>query len=123
MSGHPLSFYLKIAAAGFLVPPSPPPAHFPTFPLPFRAFTSRRARRSIPSREFCNVAKELADGYVLVVVQVGGAMEGFMLKTGFYNIVTRLEAEKIEENLEQREEFLRKLQEQYQQQQASKAQK
>eukprot|EP00873_Tetraselmis_striata_P033327 jgi/Tetstr1/453591/TSEL_003985.t1 len=51
---------------------------------------------------------------------VGGAMELFMLKTGFYDIVTRLEGEKLDESKEQREEFLRKLQSQYEQQRAAR---
>ncbi|KAI8462240.1 MAG: hypothetical protein J3K34DRAFT_476422 [Monoraphidium minutum] len=34
---------------------------------------------------------------------VGGCMELFMLKTGFYNIVTQTEAERWEANREERE--------------------
>ncbi|KAK9808934.1 hypothetical protein WJX72_006590 [[Myrmecia] bisecta] len=39
----------------------------------------------------------------------GGCMELFMIKTGFYDKVTQLEAERLEETREQREEFQRTL--------------
>lgn len=41
----------------------------------------------------------------LVSLAVGAAMEGFMIKTGFYDKVTALEAERMEDNRVQREEF------------------
>ncbi|PNW86498.1 hypothetical protein CHLRE_02g089000v5 [Chlamydomonas reinhardtii] len=42
---------------------------------------------------------------------IGGCMEGFMYATGFYDIVTKKEAEKYVESLEERQELLRKLRE------------
>lgn len=40
---------------------------------------------------------------------IGAAIEGFMIYTGFYEIVTRLEAERMEDNIE----FYRKQQKMY----------
>ncbi|KAK9834203.1 hypothetical protein WJX81_007847 [Elliptochloris bilobata] len=39
----------------------------------------------------------------------GGAMELFMIKTGFYDKVTQIEAERLEETREEREAFRRML--------------
>jgi len=51
---------------------------------------------------------------------VGAAIELFMIKTGFYNIVTRLESERLEENVHEREQFLRNLENFYKEQKESK---
>eukprot|EP00884_Botryococcus_braunii_P017917 jgi/Botrbrau1/4809/Bobra.0325s0029.1 len=40
---------------------------------------------------------------------LGAAMELFMIKTGFYDTVTRLEAERLEQSREDREKFKRML--------------
>ncbi|CAK0736527.1 hypothetical protein CVIRNUC_000760 [Coccomyxa viridis] len=47
---------------------------------------------------------------------VGGCMEGFMIRTGFYDKVTHIEAERLEESREEREAFKRMLREEVERQ-------
>ncbi|CAL5218623.1 g324 [Coccomyxa viridis] len=47
---------------------------------------------------------------------VGGCMEGFMIKTGFYDKVTVLEAQRLDDSREDREAFKRMLREEVERQ-------
>ncbi|BDA44132.1 hypothetical protein COCOBI_05-3160 [Coccomyxa sp. Obi] len=47
---------------------------------------------------------------------VGAGMEGFMIRTGFYDKVTEIEAQRLEETREEREAFKRMLREEIERQ-------
>eukprot|EP00192_Tetraselmis_astigmatica_P023068 CAMPEP_0117675556 /NCGR_PEP_ID=MMETSP0804-20121206/15673_1 /TAXON_ID=1074897 /ORGANISM="Tetraselmis astigmatica, Strain CCMP880" /LENGTH=75 /DNA_ID=CAMNT_0005484577 /DNA_START=134 /DNA_END=361 /DNA_ORIENTATION=+ len=46
---------------------------------------------------------------------VGAGMEFFMLKTGFYDVVTRVESENLQSTMEEKEHFLQKLKDHHEQ--------
>ncbi|WPT13170.1 hypothetical protein PSENEW3_00001014 [Picochlorum sp. SENEW3] len=47
---------------------------------------------------------------------LGAGMEYFMIRTGFYDKVVEIEAERLQDHLEEREQFLKDLQEHVQRQ-------
>jgi len=65
------------------------------------AGASARAVKELSLRDYKFYAK-----LVPLCFTVGACMEFFMIKTGFYDTVTKLEAEKIAESEAKREAFL-----------------
>ncbi|KAI3431422.1 hypothetical protein D9Q98_004475 [Chlorella vulgaris] len=55
-----------------------------------------------------------------VCFAVGAGMEAFMIRTGFYEKVTQLEAQRLEETREDRERFLSELRAELERQAAEK---